>query len=177
MSHLAKPVVVFRKSVPDLSEAALARFLARAGRAAGLRGSVNVLVTRSRELQALNSRFRGKDKPTDVLSFAALPGVVNDVAGDVAISAEIAAQNAKQLGHSAAQEIKILALHGIIHLAGYDHQSDQGTMARKEMKLRKFLGLPSGLIERSDLRTSSTRRGKRIPPAPKARATRSLRKP
>ena len=167
-------MVIFRKSVPDLSEMALARFVVRARRAAGLQGSVTVLVTGSRELQALNSRFRGKDKPTDVLSFAPIPGLVNGLAGDIAISAEIAAQNARHLGHSPAQEIKILALHGILHLAGYDHESDQGRMARKEVRLRKSLGLPSGLIERNGLRASPGCSGKE--PPSELRTARSPRK-
>jgi len=132
-----------------LSERALARFLTRATRAAKLRGVVNVLVTTSRELQRLNRRFRAIDKPTDVLSFPPMAGLAGGFAGDIAISAEIAAQNARRLGHSAAQEIKILALHGVLHLAGYDHESDSGQMAGKERRLRKSLRLPVGLIERT----------------------------
>ncbi|MBZ5705275.1 MAG: rRNA maturation RNase YbeY [Acidobacteriia bacterium] len=142
-------MVIFRKRVPGLSEVALAKFLARACRAARLRGTVNVAVTGSRELRALNNRFRGKDKPTDVLSFPPVLGLSRDFAGDVAISAEIAAQSARRLGHSAAEEVKILALHGVLHLAGYDHERDRDQMARKEEGLRKSLGLPVGLIERS----------------------------
>ncbi len=168
-------VVNFRKSVAGLSEMALARFVVRARRAAGLQGSVNVLVSGSRELRALNFRFRGKDKPTDVLSFAPLPGLVRGLAGDIAISAEIAAQNARDLGHPAAQEIKILVLHGILHLAGYDHESDRGTMARKEISLRKSLGLPSGLIERSGLRANPGRSAKQPSPS-KRRTARSPKK-
>jgi probable rRNA maturation factor len=173
---LEKPVVILRKSVPGLSETALARFLVRAGRAVGLPGSVNVLVTGNRELQALNSRFRSQPKPTDVLSFAPMPGLVSGLAGDIAISAEIAAHNARQLGHSPAQEIKILALHGILHLAGYHHESDQGAMARKEIRLRKSLGLPSGLIERNGRRAGPSRGARPEPPA-KARPPRPARKP
>ena len=144
-----RDVVILRKRVPGLSEAALAKFVRRASHAARLRGAVNVLVTSSRELLALNSRFRGKDKPTDVLSFPPVLGLADGFAGDVAISAEIAAQNARGLGHSAAEEIKILALHGILHLAGYDHERDCGEMARREQRLRSSLGLPVGLIERN----------------------------
>jgi len=142
-------LVILRKRVAGLSEVALARFVRRASRRATLRGAVNVLVTSSRELRALNHRFRGKDKPTDVLSFPPVLGLAPGFAGDVAISAEIAAQNARRLGHSAAQEIKILVLHGVLHLAGYDHERDGGEMARKEQRLRRSLGLPSGLIERN----------------------------
>jgi probable rRNA maturation factor len=84
-----------------------------------------------------------------VLSFPAIPGLMEDFAGDVAISAEIAARNARRLGHTAAEEIRILTLHGLLHLAGYDHERDGGEMERKEARLRKSLGLPVGLIERS----------------------------
>ena len=63
------------------------------------------------------------------------------LAGDLAISAEIAARNARRLGHSAADELKILILHGLLHLAGHDHETDGGEMARKEARLRRALGL------------------------------------
>ena len=142
-------MVIIQEGVAGLSEAALAKFVTRARRVTGLRGAVNVLVTSSRELQGLNHRFRGKNKPTDVLSFPAMPGLMQSFAGDVAISAEIAARNAHRLGHTAAEEIRILALHGLLHLAGYDHELDDGEMERKEARLRKALGLPVGLIERS----------------------------
>jgi probable rRNA maturation factor len=69
-------------------------------------------------------------------------------AGDVAISAEIAARNARRLGHTAADEIRILTLHAVLHLAGYDHEQDNGQMERKEQRLRRSLELPIGLIER-----------------------------
>jgi probable rRNA maturation factor len=68
--------------------------------------------------------------------------------GDIAISADIAAKNAKELGHSGLEEVKILALHGILHLAGFDHERDNGEMEREEARLRSALGLPTGLIER-----------------------------
>ncbi len=123
--------------------------MARARKAARLRGKVNVLVSTDSELRRLNRRFRGKDKPTDVLSFPSVLDLERDFAGDVAISATIAAQNARRLGHSAADEVKILALHGVLHLAGYDHEHDGGEMARAEARLRSRLGLPVALIERS----------------------------
>jgi probable rRNA maturation factor len=142
-------LVVIQERVAGLSEAALVKFVTRARRATGLRGAVSVLVTSSRELQGLNRRFRGKNKPTDVLSFPAMPGLMQGFAGDVAISAEIAAANARRLGHTVPDEIRILVLHGLLHLAGYDHERDDGEMERKEARLRKSLGLPVGLIERS----------------------------
>jgi probable rRNA maturation factor len=113
---------------------------------------VNVLVTNSQELRSLNRRFRGKDKPTDVLSFPALPAEqrpMKGIAGELAISADIARENANRLGHSVAEEIKILVLHGILHLAGFDHEQDEGEMARKENQLRLQLKLATGLIERT----------------------------
>ncbi len=139
--------MILRKRVSGLSEPALSRFVTRATRAVHLRGALNVLVTSSQELRALNRRFRKKDKTTDVLSFP--PMFDEGFAGDIAISADIAARNAKQLGHAAADEVKILVLHGVLHLAGYDHESDAGKMARLERRLRKTLALPLGLIERA----------------------------
>jgi probable rRNA maturation factor len=109
---------------------------------------VNVLVTTNRKMQALNSRFRKKDAATDVLSFPAAPNPGTEIAGDIAISAEMAVRNAKRWGHSEVEEIKILALHGILHLAGFDHERDNGEMAREEARLRNTLGLPAALIER-----------------------------
>ena len=139
--------MILRKRVPGLSEPALSRFVTRASKAVHLQGALNVLVTSSQELRALNRRFRKKDKTTDVLSFP--PMFDEGFAGDIAISAEIAARNARQLGHAAADEVKILVLHGVLHLAGYDHESDGGKMARVERRLRKMLALPLGLIERT----------------------------
>lgn len=138
-----------RKPVPGLSAAALTRFVARAQRSARLRGSVDVLLAGSADLRALNRRFRGKNQPTDVLSFPAGGGPRNGFAGDIAISVDIAKQNAKRLGHATAEEIKILCLHGLLHLSGFDHERDQGQMASKERSLRRRLGLVSGLTERA----------------------------
>jgi probable rRNA maturation factor len=146
---LGERLIILRKRVPGLNGTALARFVVCASRAARLQGAVNVLVTTSRELQRLNYRFLGKNRPTDVLSFPPMPGLETAFAGDVAISAEIAAQNSQRMGHSAAEEVKILTLHGLLHLAGHDHEHDDGEMARKEARLREKLGLPVGLIERA----------------------------
>lgn len=131
-----------------LSAHALARFTARARREAGLRGEINVVLTSSREVRGLNRCFRGKDESTDVLSFPPIPTKQNDLAGDIVISTEIAQQNARRLGHDVAEEVKILVLHGVLHLAGYNHEHDGGQMARKEARRRRELRLPTGLIER-----------------------------
>lgn len=146
--------MIFEKKVAGLSESALNRFVLRARRAAGLRGRVNVLVTSSTAMRSLNLRFREKDKPTDVLTFPSessshRTGRRVQLAGEIAISADIARHNAAQMGHSPALEIKVLALHGILHLAGLDHERDNGKMARKEAHLRGVLRLPTALIERS----------------------------
>jgi probable rRNA maturation factor len=151
-------VIIFRKRVAGLTEPALARFVARAARSVKLHGSINVLVTSNGEMKNLNRRFRAKDQPTDVLSFPAGDVPLSGLAGDVAISLEIAAKHANQFGHSPAEEIKILALHGVLHLAGYDHETDDGNMARKEERLRKLLGLPSGLTERNGIAASPRKR-------------------
>jgi len=142
------PTTVFDRSSPRLSARSLASFLARASRAAGLRGRAAVLITSNAEIRRLNARFRGKDSPTDVLSFPAGP-LASGLAGDIAVSLDMAERNARRLGHSLEEEIRILVLHGILHLAGYDHENDQGEMERKETALRRKLGLASGLVERS----------------------------
>lgn len=150
-------MVIVQKRVAGLSDDALAKFITRASRVSGLRGAVNVLITSGRELRRLNGRFRGKDRPTDVLSFPPLLRL-NGFAGDIAIAADIAVQNARRLGHSATAEIKILVLHGVLHLAGYDHEHDRGEMARKEQSMRRQLRLPEGLLERSG-QSSAARSG------------------
>jgi probable rRNA maturation factor len=153
-------VVIFRKRMAGLSSSTLERFVLRARRAVPLSNPVTVLVTSSAELRSLNRRFRGMDKATDVLSFPSadeIAGEGKSSAGDVAISADIARENAQRLGHSIAEEIKILALHGILHLAGFDHEQDHGEMAHEETRLRQQLKLETGLIERTGLRTRSSR--------------------
>ena len=104
--------------------------MSRARKAAGLRGSSECAGHRQRAMRTLNLRFRGKNKATDVLSFpsgqAASKRRGTGFAGEIAISAEIAAENAMRLGHSVAAEVKVLALHGILHLAGMDHERDNG---------------------------------------------------
>lgn len=138
-------VVIVHSKVRGVSARALEQFAARAQRAAGVGGEVDVLVTTSTQIRHLNRRFCGNNTATDVLSFPS----GNGTAGDVAISAEIAARNARRLGHTAADELKILILHGLLHLAGYDHEDDAGEMARKEARMRRALGLPAALIERA----------------------------
>lgn len=151
-----EPNIVFDGTRIRLNRRRLQDFTSRACRAAGLKGGVTVMLTSNRQMRRLNLRFRGKDRATDVLSFPA-PASASNFAGDIAISIEIAAGNAQELGHSTARELEILILHGILHLAGYDHENDRGEMARKERALQAKLALPGGLIERS----SGARRMKR----------------
>ena len=128
----------------------LSRFLAEAQAQVRLRGQVSVLLTTDTAVRRLNRQFRGKNKATDVLSFPAGDGPgAEGVAGDLAISVPTAAKQSGQQGHALGVEIKVLILHGLLHLAGYDHEADEGQMARRERVLRARLGLPSGLIERA----------------------------
>jgi probable rRNA maturation factor len=126
----------------------LKRFLASVTEALGLAGEFSVLLTGDDRLRALNLQFRGIDKPTDVLSFPSLAETANG-GGDLAISLETAFLQASDHGHSLQMEVKILILHGLLHLAGYDHEQDQGQMRRRERLLRKRFDLPAGLIERN----------------------------
>jgi probable rRNA maturation factor len=136
---------------PLPGRATLAKYLREAQTAVGLRGEVSVLLTTDSGIRGLNRRFRKKNNATDVLSFPvddAGFGQAGDVAGDLAISVETAARQAQGQGHKLAVELKVLMLHGVLHLAGFDHEADQGEMAAKEQKLRSKLKLPLGLIER-----------------------------
>ncbi len=137
-------------AAPALGKRDLNRFLASAAEALGLTGEFSVLLTGDERLRALNLQFRGMDKPTDVLSFPALPETANGGrGGDLAISLEMASVQAAAYGHTLQMEVKILILHGLLHLAGYDHERDQGQMSRRESRLRKQFALPAGLVERS----------------------------
>jgi probable rRNA maturation factor len=137
----------------------LARFLREAIEAAGLEGDVGVLLAGDDEIRTLNRRYRGKDKATDVLSFPAADPM-NGAVGDLAISVETALRQAEERQETLEMEIKVLLLHGLLHLAGYDHESDDGAMRRKETRLRRKLGLTPGLIERT-LVSGSRRRAVR----------------
>jgi probable rRNA maturation factor len=134
-----------RAAIP--TKPTLTRYLREAQAAVGLKGEVCVLLTTDDGIRALNRRFRKKNKATDVLSFPAEPGF--GLAGDLAVSVETASRQAAEHGHRLSMELRVLMLHGLLHLAGFDHEVDQGEMARKEQRLRARLGLPLGLIERT----------------------------
>jgi probable rRNA maturation factor len=128
----------------------LDKFVAEAQTAVRLRGQVSVLLTTDKAIRRLNRDFRGKNKATDVLSFPAEAGFVGElIAGDLAISVDTALKQAREQGHALTCELKVLLLHGLLHLAGYDHEADKGQMARRERTLRQKFHLPVGLIERA----------------------------
>jgi len=150
MSATDDHIVLFRRAPAELNRRSLERF------ARTLRGEVakgagfNCLVTGDGEMRRLNREFLGKDYPTDVLSFpvgqASWP--VGQL-GEIAISAARARRQSAAFGHSLEDEVRILMLHGLLHLLGMDHESDRGRMARAEVRWRERLGLPAGLIERA----------------------------
>ncbi|MGD0939328.1 MAG: rRNA maturation RNase YbeY [Terracidiphilus sp.] len=140
---------VLNKNLSLPSARTLARFLFEAQSAVCLKGEVTVMLTTDAAIRKLNRQFRGKNKATDVLSFPADGIGAEEIAGDLAISVPTALKQAVEHGHPLATEIKVLILHGLLHLAGYDHESDEGKMARREGQLRARLGLPQGLIERT----------------------------
>lgn len=109
------------------------------------RGAMTVALVSDRRIRSLNRTYRRKDKATDVLSFPA--GEPNEL-GDVLIASGVARRQAREAGHPLQTEIRVLALHGLLHLLGYDHDTDNGRMARLEARLRKRGGLREGLIER-----------------------------
>jgi probable rRNA maturation factor len=110
------------------------------------RGTVTVAIVSDARVRALNRQYRRKDKATDVLSF---PSGERGYLGDVVIAAGVAARQAHEAGHTLATELRVLALHGLLHLLGYDHERDDGRMARLERRLRRRGGLEEGLIERA----------------------------
>ena len=133
------------------------------------RGTVAIALVTDAAMRRLNQEFRGKDHTTDVLSFpfdsASRPrslrlslrepraksrgsGQARGVVGDIAISVPTARRQARDMGHSLRTELRVLALHGLLHLMGYDHETDRGQMQRAEERLRRRSGLPAGLIRR-----------------------------
>jgi probable rRNA maturation factor len=118
------------------------------------RGGMTVAIVPDARVRALNRQYRKKDKPTDVLSFPsderAPRGSRERYLGDVVIAAGVARRQAREQGHSLQTELKVLALHGMLHLLGYDHEIDSGQMVRAERRLRRKGGLRETLIERQD---------------------------
>lgn len=109
------------------------------------RGELSIAIVSDRRMRALNRQFRGKNKVTDVLSF---PAESRGFLGDIVIAAGVSKRQAREAGHSTEIELRVLALHGLLHLLGYDHEADDGQMARAEARLRRKARLPDCLIER-----------------------------
>ena len=115
----------------------LRRLLEDAARSVGVSGEVALVLTRDPALRELNARYRGKDEPTDVLSFPGPGGSAG--LGDIVVSIDTAERNARRLGRTLQRELDVLALHGFLHVLGYDHETDDGTMDRLERRLRRDL--------------------------------------
>jgi len=130
-------VLLNRQRRRRVSPARLRRVLSGAAAALKVRGEVSLVLAGDALLHRLNRDYRGKDRPTDVLSFRGDGGEAG--LGDIVISVPTAEQNARALGRSLGQELDVLALHGFLHVLGHDHETDDGTMERLEARLRKRL--------------------------------------
>jgi probable rRNA maturation factor len=129
---------------------------------------VGVALVSDARVRALNRKYRRRDYATDVLSFPAVarpervrgsarpvlartrPQAPGSYLGDIVIATGVARRQAREAGHSELTELRVLALHGLLHLLGYDHERDRGVMARVERTLRRKGGLAEGLIERGN---------------------------
>jgi len=135
-----EPYLTFRRVPASLDRDSLEQFAAQLSKVIAPKLGFHCLITTDAELRRLNHQFRAHDYPTDVLSFPD--------SNDIAISYPRAAAQAAEWGHAPAEEIRILMLHGLLHLLGHDHETDNGRMARAESRWRAKLGLPDGLIAR-----------------------------
>jgi probable rRNA maturation factor len=142
-------------TVPDgatLPTRGLGAWLAKAAPARA-RGEVTIALVSDARMRTLNRSFRGRDYATDVLSFPSAPGdrspAERAYLGDIVVATGVAKRQADAAGHPVSTELKVLALHGLLHLLGYDHETDDGLMARVEARLRRRAGLAEGLIART----------------------------
>lgn len=111
--------------------------------------NIELIFTNDKEIKELNKKFRQIDKPTDVLSFP-LINTPHAPLGSIVISIDRAKEKAKEYGHSVDEEIALLFLHGLLHLLGFDHETDNGEMRRKEKEIIEHFGLPKSLIVRNE---------------------------
>lgn len=144
---LSESEIIFPASTLRMPRTELREYVARLSSDVAGGRSFCCLIADDVELRRLNRTFRGNDYPTDVLSFPS--NMAAGSLGDVAISLERARVQAREHGHSLGDELKILILHGVLHLLGMDHETDQGAMRRAETRWRRKLELPTGLIERT----------------------------
>lgn len=130
-------VLLNRQKARPVSPPRLRRVLREAAQALRVRGELSLVLAGDGLLRRLNREYRGKDKPTDVLSF---PGDGGEAGlGDIVISVAKAERNARRFGRTLPQELDVLALHGFLHVLGYDHEADDGAMDRLEGRLRRRL--------------------------------------
>jgi probable rRNA maturation factor len=145
--------LLFEGTTPGVSRRDLRVFMKRLETEVAGGRAFCCLIAGDAQLQRLNREFRGKDYPTDVLSFPSQKHPLPDgrgsvTCGEIAISYDAARRQSGEFGHSIDREIQILMLHGLLHLLGMDHETDRGRMLSVERKWRNRLGLPAGLIER-----------------------------
>lgn len=153
MSSPEGSMVTFRRAPAGLRRGPIERFARKLQMEVANGRAFDCLISGDAELRRLNRDFRGRDYATDVLSFPSgtgLPACLSSkrLLGDIAISLPRARAQAREYGHQPEQEIRILMLHGVLHLLGMDHERDRGRMARAEKRWRARLRLPQGLIER-----------------------------
>lgn len=153
-------MIVNRQNQYAVNRSRVGKFVQEVRRALALDArDFNVCFVDDQEIQRLNSTYRGKDSPTDVLSFPweAQPegrprrgarstngraaAEFRNFLGDIVISTETARRNAERESHSTLEEVRLLVLHGVLHLLGYDHECDQGEMTRRELALRRRLAI------------------------------------
>ena len=130
-------VLVNRQRRRRVPATRLRRLIRDAGRALRVSGEVALVLTSDAPVRRLNARYRHQDKPTDVLSFPGPGG--EEGLGDIVISLDTAARNAPRFGRTLSEELQVLTLHGFLHVLGYDHETDDGTMERLEARLRRRL--------------------------------------
>src|SRR5262245_15000813 len=149
MSSPEGSTVLFKRAAGDVRPLAVRRFARKLQTEVARGRTFDTLLTGDADLRRWNREFLGKNYATDVLSFPSAHGGL----GDIAISIARARAQAREHGHTAEDEVRILMLHGLLHLLGMDHESpdDRGRMARAEKRWRLKLGLPCGLIERVPL--------------------------
>jgi probable rRNA maturation factor len=139
-------IILFRRAGNGVPRGELRRFAEQLVSEVASERRFECLLTDDRELRRLNRSFLGHDYPTDVLSFPS--GMTGGFLGEIAISVNRAAEQASEFGHSLTEEVKILMLHGVLHLLGMDHETDRGAMGRAEKRWRKRFTLPETLTER-----------------------------
>jgi probable rRNA maturation factor len=163
-------VIVTDERGQPMPAGGLARWLTRVAPARA-RGVVGIALVSDARVRALNREYRGHDYSTDVLSFPASDSprlrsraeqasfsATSPYLGDIVIARGVARRQAHAVGHDEPTELRVLALHGLLHLLGYDHERDRGTMARVERRLRRKGGLAEGLLDRATLRRGTARR-------------------